>query len=351
MIKLFRDAQSRGALTRRTLLALGVVVAFTVATREIGAEERLAELTAINVQARVIDAFDPREASKRRYGSLEFRGGLELTSPSKHFGGLSALRVAADGGRFLSLTDKGNWMRGRIVYEGDKPVRIADVEIAPMLGSDGKPLAARRWHDTESLAQDGDVAFVGIERANQIVRFDFGKQQGLLARGVPITPPAGLKNLPSNKGIEALEFVPKGLPNAGALIALSERGLDEIGDIQGFLIGGSNPGSFTVKRSDDFDITDAAILPTGELLILERHYSPMRGPAVRLRRIALGSIKPGAVVDGPVLIMADLAFQIDNMEGLSAHKNGRGETILTIVSDDNFSLLQRTLLLQFKLMD
>ena len=50
-------------------------------------------------------------------------------------------------------------------------------------------------------------------------------------------------------------------------------------------------------------------------------------------------------------MFADMGFQIDNMEGLSVHRTAAGETVLTLVSDDNFSALQRTILLQFKLVD
>ena len=35
------------------------------------------------------------------------------------------------------------------------------------------------------------------------------------------------------------------------------------------------------------------------------------------------------------------------MEGLSVHRDAAGEIVLTLVSDDNFSAVQRTLLLQF----
>ena len=59
-------------------------------------------------------------------------------------------------------------------------------------------------------------------------------------------------------------------------------------------------------------------------------------------------MKPGALVDGPTLFEADLGYEIDNMEGISVHKSG-GETVITLVSDDNFSFFQRTLLLQFTL--
>jgi hypothetical protein len=50
-----------------------------------------------------------------------------------------------------------------------------------------------------------------------------------------------------------------------------------------------------------------------------------------------------------MLLEADLGYEIDNMEGLSVHRGAAGETVLTLVSDDNFSIIQRTLLLQFTL--
>jgi hypothetical protein len=155
--------------------------------------------------------------------------------------------------------------------------------------------------------------------------------------------------LPPNRGIEALVLVPKGLPLAGTLIAISERGLDKAGNISGFLIGGASPGHFAVRRSSNFDVTDAALLPGGDVVLLERRFSWSSGLAVRMRRIALGEIKPGAVVDGPVLFDVDLGYEIDNMEGLSVHRSAGGEVVLTLISDDNFSALQRTLLLQFAL--
>ncbi len=104
---------------------------------------------------------------------------------------------------------------------------------------------------------------------------------------------------------------------------------------------------FSVKSSDDFDVSDCALLAPGDLLLLERRFSPVRGIAIRIRRVALSNISAGAVVDGHSMMEADLAYQIDNMEGLSVHRNSAGEAILTLVSDDNFSIIQRNLLLQF----
>ena len=100
-----------------------------------------------------------------------------------------------------------------------------------------------------------------------------------------------------------------------------------------------------------FDISDAVLLPSGDLLVLERKFSLLEGVGIRIRRIALGTVTPGAVVDGPSIFEADLGQEIDNMEGIDAHVTPEGDTVLTMVSDDNFSLIQRTLLLQFTLVE
>ncbi|MFL5090535.1 MAG: esterase-like activity of phytase family protein [Xanthobacteraceae bacterium] len=347
------ESPQPGAPTRRTLLA--IVAAALLLPPGVGRAEpdkpRVAEPPVrIEVRARPILSFEPRDPSRHRFGQLEFRGGVELTSPYKEFGGVSAIRVRPDGAHFLALTDQGRWLRGRLTYDGMRPTGIADAEMAPILGADGRPLAARRWYDTESIAEDDGIVYVGIERVHQIVRLDYAKH-GLLARGQPIPVPPGFKQLPSNGSIEALEFVPKGLPLAGTLIAISERGYDEAGNLKAFLIGGPSPGTFAVKRSDDFDISDCALLLPGELLILERRYSLWRGVALRIRRIPLASIKPGALVDGPVVVLADMGYEIDNMEGLSVHRTAAGDTVLTLISDDNFSAIQRTILLQFTLVE
>jgi hypothetical protein len=303
----------------------------------------------IEIRATPIAAFENRDPELRRFGKLEFRGGLALTSPSREFGGISGLRMEPDGNRFLAVTDVGHWLRGRIVYSGSAPAGIADAEMAPVLGPDGKPLAARRWYDIEAIAEDAGTIYVGIEQVHRIVKFDFAKH-GLQARGEPIPVPPEFRGLPGNKGIEALAVVPKGQPLAGTLIVLTEAALDIAGNNKAFLLGGPSPGAFSVKRLDNFDVTDCALLPGGDLLILERRFS-MLSSAVRIRRIASGDLRRGATVDGSVVFYGDLSQQIDNFEGLGLHRAASGETVLTLVSDDNFSPLQRTLLMQFTLVE
>ena len=309
----------------------------------------------IEVNARQIPIFEPRDRSRTRFGSLQYRSGLVLTSPHRGFGGLSGFRfLDTKGERFLALSDQGTWFTGSIRYAGGKMAGLDGVEAAPMLNAEGRPITEKRlWYDTESLARDGSTFYVGLERVNQIMRFDFAKG-GTRARGEVLPTPPALRKLPYNKGLEALVFVPrdiKGQPLGGTLLALSEGGFDADGNLIGFLIGGPTPGQFSIKRTDKQFIADAVLLPSGELLILERKFSWFTGINIRIRSIPLKSIAPGALVDGPVLFEADLGHEVDNMEGIDVHVTSEGETVLTLVSDDNFSMLQRTLLLQFTLVE
>src|SRR6266567_3345740 len=195
----------------------------------------IAAPVSIEVNARPIPSFDTRDRSRVRFGSLEYRSGLVLTSSFPGFGGLSGLRLDKSGERFIAISDHGSWFTGRIVYQGREMTGLDDVEAAPMLGPDGRPLTTRGWYDSESIALDGSFVYVGLERANQVLRFDFSK--GFTrSRGEVVPTPPAVRKLPNNKGLEALVWVPKGLALAGTLIAISERGLTAEGNIIGFLV-------------------------------------------------------------------------------------------------------------------
>jgi hypothetical protein len=133
-------------------------------------EYSVTEPASLEVNARPLAGFDTRDRSRVRFGALEFRSGLVLTSRFRGFGGLSGLRLDAGGERFIAISDKGGWFTGRIVYRGKEMVGVADVETAPMLGGDGRTLASHGWYDTESMARDGYWIYDGIERTNRIVR-------------------------------------------------------------------------------------------------------------------------------------------------------------------------------------
>jgi hypothetical protein len=332
---------------RRRWLNLGTLCAVLVAGSFAVADVQRypAGPTRVDISATPIPSFDNRDPTRTRFGDFEFRGGLELTSKHPAFGGISAIHVEPDGNRFIAVTDRGSWLRGRIVYRDARPVGIADAEMAPILGADGRPLAARGWYDVESLTERDGILYIGIERVEQIVRFDY-RRDGLRARGQPIDVPADFGTFSHNKSLECLAAPPPAA-GLGELIAVTEHSLDSAGNLRSFVLGGGRVTRFAVKRSDDFDVSDCTILAPADLLLLERRFSPARGIAVRIRRVPLADIKGEATVDGRSMFEADLAYQIDNMEGIGLHRNPAGEMIVTLVSDDNFSIIQRNLLLQF----
>ncbi len=347
----------RAHLSRRRFLKLtaagisgAAIPAIAHAQKPIAPDEfTVAAPVTIEVNARPIPSFDTRDRARVRFGALEYRSGLILTSRFRGFGGLSGFRLDPRSERFIAVSDKGSWFTGRIVYRGREMTGLDEVEAAPLLGPDGRPITARGWYDSESLALDGTLAYVGLERVNRLLRYDLAR--GFTrARGEEIPLPPAVRKLPNNKGLEALVMVPKGLPLAGTLIAISERGLDAGGNILAFLIGGKTPGQFSLRRTDRFEVSDAVLLRSGELLVLERKFSWLAGVGIRIRRIPLTSLAPGALVDGPSIFEADLGHEVDNMEAIDAHVTPEGDTVLTLVSDDNFSMIQRNLLLQFTLM-
>ena len=92
-------------------------------------------------------------------------------------------------------------------------------------------------------------------------------------------------------------------------------------------------------------------MDNGDVLVLERRLSALLIPSMRIRLIGRGAIAPGAIADGTILLEASgLTMTVDNMEAIAVSRAAEdGELRITVMSDDNFNPLQRTLLLQFAL--
>jgi hypothetical protein len=133
----------------------------------------------------------------------------------------------------------------------------------------------------------------------------------------------------------------------GGLVVVSEKSLDKNGNIFAAIIEGPNKGVFTVKRNGEFDITDGAFLPDGDLLLLERSFSMADGVAMRLRRIYGESIAKGAVADGPVLLRPTWATRSTTWKAMDVWQRADGALMVSLMSDDNHSILQRNLYLEF----
>lgn len=329
----------------RRAVCLGLAAAMVP---QAGARADLPEARAIDVRAYRVPFF---RSQAGRVGDLVFRSGVELQSGDRHFGGFSGLRLREGGRRLVAVSDHGYWLDARIRRDGAGRIEALEgARMAPLLGPDGELLWQNRRYDAEAIAFDGDTAYVGIERVEEVYAYDFARD-GIDGRGKLIALPPQAQDWPRNKGLEALAVLRAPSPLAGALIAIAERARrGDDAPTQGFVVTGPQAGrAFDVARSEGFDITDADVLPDGDMLLLERRFRVLSGVAARIRRIPAASIAAGAVLDGPMVFQADWRDPIDNMEGLAIHRAADGEIRIALISDDNYSLLQRTLLLEFGL--
>lgn len=286
---------------------------------------------------------------EERLGALLYQGGLHLFDEDEDFGGLSGLLVSPDGKHFLAVSDKAFWVSGDLAYRRGELIGVRNIDVKRMRDLDGKKIEDKEWGDAESLIGTiGGEVFVSFERRHRIWRYTLSGKDWHKAPAIEVDLPREVEELKSNSGLEGITFLKDG---SRSLLLVSEDTRDAEGNSLGWLV---RPGGFfalAVKDNPPFKVTDLATLPNGDVLLLERRYTPAAGPGYQIRRVAGETIQPGAVLDGPVLARASLPYSLDNMEGLDVRVDERGHVLLYIVSDDNYNPLQRTLLLTFRLMD
>ncbi|WP_407921383.1 esterase-like activity of phytase family protein [Allorhizobium undicola] len=308
----------------------------------------------LTVTSRQITEFKPGSDHKL-FGKLEFLGGISMTSPNSLFGAWSSIRFLPDRRHFIGVLDTGDWISGTIERDQKgKLSGLSGLSIAPMLDAGGRSNAPKWAMDAESLAIRGEKIYVGFEQQHRIDQyplkdFETAKPERSLKLPFPVA------ELRGNQSLETLTVSPSSGPLAGGLVTVTEKSLDNDGNLLAGVVDGPASGAFRVARHDGFDVTDGAWLPNGDLLLLERRFRFSTGVAMRILRIAGKAVKPAAgletsPVDGEVLLEADYSFQIDNMEGLDVIDAGEGDLRLILVSDDNHSILQRSLMLEFRLL-
>ena len=319
---------------------------FALATSPNPARAQFSEDVVVNA---VQVPLNPEDPSQSRIGKLTYLGGLHLTSPMRRFGGLSGLIISERGDNFLAVSDQAAWWTGRLYFRDGKLAEVDDVATGPMTKPNGLPFIGIQT-DAEALTLTADgVAYVAFERDHRLVQYNLLNTLDL--RGALYAPTLNMPQLeplrkaPSNGGIEALAALGRGL-----LLAVTEelRG-DEDNTVRGWLIYNDLYLPLSYRPARHFSPTDMAVLPDGDLMVLERRYSPITGVAARLCIVPRASIKAETILECETVAELRPPLTVDNFEGLSARKNKEGETTIYIVSDDNLSSDQRTLLMMFRL--
>jgi hypothetical protein len=281
---------------------------------------------------------DSSNPSRRTVGALTFLGAWELASDNENFGGISAL-IALKDGRFLGVSDAGT-----LIGFGIKNDRNADRPfIAALPGAFGPNLSFRD-RDSEGLAHDPESGrfWVSYEARHAVRRFpaSWSRVDGLLR--LP-----GTENWYENRGIEAMARL-----RDGRFILFAEDGGDS--DHPAFLYSGDpvEPGStrldFRYRPPDGYKATDATPLPDGRLLVLNRRIALPEGFSAKLVILDPATISRGRIASAKTIATLASPLLVDNLEGVTiTQENGR--TIVWLISDNNFNIFQRTLLMKFAL--
>lgn len=310
---------------------------------------------------------------KKTVGALTFVAGFHLTSSDKRFGGLSDIHFLPDG-NLLTVSDQGHFVWLDLGNDGITPTAA---RIADLLNANGKLFDGKREADSEGLAINGGMTLVSFERDHRVLAYDIG-DCGAAARGAPIvydgfgrSMPDAFKaakiDVPDNTSLEALAVTPDWFMFSGL-----EQEVDGSGPLSARPV--EAPPEFNLrieKGAPDFVAID--LLPDGRkgdvrAFTLHRGFSSVLGnaitisethleryldqsglPANRESEIAARSHWRYRIKDSRRLAEMNILLTIDNFEGIAAKQLKDGTVRLFVISDDNYSSSQRTLLMIYDL--
>ncbi len=277
---------------------------------------------------------DEQDRSLRHIGRLHYLGGWWIRSNDARFGGISAMHVENED--VTALSDAGFVIRFTLRDEAGS--------ILPLRDGPGSS-SEKENRDSEALAVRKDRAWVAFEGVNEVWRYQIESWRGLAS-----AQPAAMKKWPVNAGSEAMLRLPD-----GRFLVFSEGRQGRIGtEAVLFSRDPSEPQrgakTITYLPPKGYRITDAALLPDGRMLFLNRRFTLTEGVSAKLTLAPALSRTAGATLTGVEIALLRPPLTVDNMEALSVTREG-GRTIVWMASDDNFNPLQRTLLLKFALVE
>jgi hypothetical protein len=282
-----------------------------------------------------LDAANPK---RTKVGALDFIAAWELKSDNGDFGGISAL-VALKDGRFIGVSDAGALIGFGLTNDArtDRPF------IAALPGSDGA--ANYKDRDSEGISYDPTSGriWVSYEHHHGIKRFPPS-----LARVDGAVRPTEMQGWPRNSGAEAIVRL-----KDGRFIVIAEGGKDDgiypalhfSGDP---VETGTTSFPFRYRPPAGYRVTDGTVLPDGRLLMLNRRIGFPDGFTAKLSIVDPNAIQRGATVSGKVIATLQPPLLVDNMEGVTITEE-EGRIIVWMISDNNFNIFQRTLLMKFAL--
>jgi hypothetical protein len=156
-----------------------------------------------------------------------------------------------------------------------------------------------------------------------------------------------MQDWPANRGAEALIRL-----RDGRFIVIAES-VDE--GIHPALLFSGDPvekGSvvsrFTYRPPVGYRVTDGVQLADGRLAMLHRSISLPNGFAAKIGLLPLASLAPDKTVESRIIATLASPLLVDNLEGIATEEKD-GNSFIWLISDNNFFVLQRTVLMKFRL--
>ena len=294
--------------------------------------------TAVELKSIKINLF-PTDLENISLNKLKFVSGIEIKSNHPDFGGLSGLIINEDKS-LIAVGDQGIWLTGKIkIDENGKLVEIINGRLGHLKGNENNPLykLGKSYTDAESIEPYNNKFVVSFERKHRILIFN-----NIFSHSEIFYDRIKYLDLPYNGGIEAMAPLKNNL-----IFLLSENLIYPDDKIAGYLLSDNKLKKVYVKKNGSFKPTDMSNLPDGNILLLERSFSPVRGVSARISVIKYEDLKPNSVILPFTLDTLKPPMVVDNFEGISFLKLNDGGYYIFILSDDNFNFLQKTLLYQF----
>jgi hypothetical protein len=302
-----------------------------VATPAAGAEEQPL-LTPIPL--------DPNQPERMQVGELAYLAGYRIAVDNPAWGGFSDLCVYADaqaGTRIVAIGDSGIEATLGFVGTPEALGEVAIIRLFALRTPDGRRLIDKESGDAEAMHCDSpDRRIVAFEHQHRLWDYD--------GDSVTVLPfPTAARMLTPNEGIEGITRLLD-----GRLFMIAEGAQQDDRSAAWVETGDGGWAKLTVRRGDGFQATGLARLPDGDLLLLERFYTPEAGAAARISVIRAAAIRPDADIRPREIARLVPPMNVDNIEGIAVAPAADGGALVFLLSDDNFNPLQRTLLLVFR---
>jgi hypothetical protein len=256
-------------------------------------------------------------------------GAFSIRGDQAWLGGLSGVEVGADGLDIWLLSDRGALFHGQLTRDAGGRVTGLSLGEPEILAARDGDRGTRSLRDSEgiALAPDGRL-FISFEGDHRVVQH--GPEGD---RVLPAAP--GFAGLEANGSLEALA-----VDEAGTLYTLPEVSAGAAIPVFRFA-GGRWQEGWSIPRAGSFRPVGADVAG-GEFYLLERDFSLLFGFANQIRRF---EITPGGLTGGDVVWRSSHGA-FSNLEGLSLWRDGQGRLVASMVSDDNFSPILPTELVE-----